>query len=417
METDRMNERLPQLRHWRALSAAARLGNLSAVSRALHLSQPAVTQAIAAIERHFTQPLLARTSRGVTVTPAGVIVATRVTRALEQLQIGIEESLRGVKPALAEPLRALTSAQVEAVLETVEHGGFGRAARASGVARTTIHRAARQLERSLGIPLFETTSHGVRPTREAERLARRAQLAATEWQQAVAEVAALAGDERGMTVIGAMPLARSVIVPAAVLKFAATHPHHRVAILDGPYDSMLEALRRGRADLLVGAVRSTVAEDVVQEPLFDDPLAIIVRAGHPLAKHSGRAPSRAILARLAWIAPRAESPLHAHFRELFPAGTAFAVEPIECNSLVAARALLLGSDRAMLLSAHQVQYELAAGELLALPHPAGRVVRKIGMTSRRDWRPTAAQEALVAMLRDHARVVAGRAGSPSGVGA
>ncbi len=411
-----MNERLPQLRHWRVLSAAARLGSLSAVSRALHLSQPAVTQAIAALERQFATPLFVRTSRGVTATAAGTIVATRLTRALEQLQIGIEEALRGAKPTLSDPLRALTSAQVDALLATVEHGGFGRAARASGVARTTMHRAARQLERALGVPLFETTSHGVRPTREAERLARRVQLAATEWLQAAAEVAALAGDERGTTVIGAMPLARSVLVPAAVLEFATTHPHHRVAILDGPYDSMLEALRRGRADLLVGAVRSAVGEDVVQEPLFDDPLAIIVRAGHPLAKRPQRAPTRAMLARLAWIAPRAESPLHAHFRDLFPVGTAFAVEPIECNSLVAARALLLGSDRAMLLSAHQVQYELAAGELIALPHPAGRVVRKIGMTWRRDWRPTAAQAALVATLRAHARVVAERNGRREGVG-
>jgi DNA-binding transcriptional LysR family regulator len=398
-----MSERLPQLRHWRVLRAVAQGGSVSAASRALHVSQPAVTQAIAVLERQFGLPLFVRTSRGVTPTQAGAIVVARIGRALEQLEIGIEEALRGVRAPLADPLRAFTSAQAEALLDTVEYGAFGRAARAGGVARTTIHRAARQLERTLGLPLFESTSHGVRPTREAERIARRVRLAATEWLQANAEVAALAGNERGSTVIGAMPLARSVLVPTAVLEFAAQYPRHRVAILDGPYDSMLEALRRGRADWLVGALRTTVSDDLIQEHLFDDPLAIIVRAGHPLLKRPGRSVSRAALARLAWVAPRAESPLHVHFVELLADDMSADIEPIECNSWVAARALLLGSDRAMLLSAHQAQYELAAGQLVAVPHPAGQVVRKIGVTWRRDWRPTTTQAALVSILREHAR--------------
>jgi hypothetical protein len=82
--------------------------------------------------------------------------------------------------------------------------------------------------------------------------------------------------------------------------------------------------------------------------------------------------------------------------------------PIECNSLVAARALLLRSDRAMLLSAQQAHHELSAGELIALPHPAGRVVREIGLTVRRDWRPTAAQAELLETLRVVARLGSAR---------
>ena len=54
--------------------------------------------------------------------------------------------------------------------------------------------------------------------------------------------------------------------------------------------------------------------------------------------------------------------------------------PLECNSLAAARAFLLESDRIMLLSAHQIHYEMQAGLLVALPHPAGKVVRPIGLT-------------------------------------
>jgi hypothetical protein len=57
----------------------------------------------------------------------------------------------------------------------------------------------------------------------------------------------------------------------------------------------------------------------------------------------------------------------------------------------------------MLLSAHQVHHELAAGQLAALPHPDGRVVRAIGLTTRAGWQPTNAQQELLAELRRQAQ--------------
>jgi LysR family transcriptional regulator, regulator for genes of the gallate degradation pathway len=136
----------------------------------------------------------------------------------------------------------------------------------------------------------------------------------------------------------------------------------------------------------------------VEEPLFDDPLAIVVRAGHPLAER--RRPTVAALHRYPWIAARRGSPLRRQFDELFTrAGATPPGGLIECNSLVAARALLLGSDRAMLLSEHQIEQDREAGLLTALPHPAGRVVRHIGLTLRRNWQPTGTQRVLLQLLR------------------
>ena len=53
----------------------------------------------------------------------------------------------------------------------------------------------------------------------------------------------------------------------------------------------------------------------------------------------------------------------------------------------------------MLLSAHQIHYEMQAGLLVALPHPAGKVVRPIGLTLRRNWNPTNTQRRLLEILR------------------
>lgn len=403
---------LPNLRHLRLFSVVGRQGRLAAAARELHLTQPAATQAIHGLEQYFGAGLLLRGSAGVRLTAAGLQCLARIERALGQLREGAAEAARSAAGA-ARLERAMTATQLQALAEVVEQGGFAPAARSSGRSRPALHRAARQLERNAGLTLFELTSYGVQPTREAGRLARRARLALAELEQARAEVAA-AGAAAGRTVIGAMPLARTALVPDAVLSFLAGEPGHAISILDGPYESLLAALRGGTAEFLVGALRQpSPGADLLQEHLFDDPLAIVVRSGHPLA--GARRLRARDLAGFPWIAPRAGSPLRQQFQALFARGQPPRPPPIECNSLVAARGLLLGSDRMLLLSAHQVLHELRSGLLVALPHPQGRVTRPIGLTLRRDWRPTAVQARLLESLRAQARALAG--GLPSAGGA
>jgi DNA-binding transcriptional LysR family regulator len=395
-----MHEPLPNLRHLAAFQAAAERGSLSAAAALVHMTQPAVSQAIASLERNIGAELLERSSAGAAPSGAGRLCAARIERVLERLRVGIAELASGAQAA-GRAGRGITATQLQALVAVSDAGGFGPAAKAHGVTRATFHRALRQLELAVGMPLLETTSHGLRPTREAERFAVEVRLAAAEFAQARAEIAALAGTDRGGSVIGAMPLARSSLVPSAVLSFSTRWPAHSVALLDGSYESLLQALRLGRADVLVGALREAVPREVIQEHLFDDPLAIVVRARHPLAAGgTDRVPKLQALRRYAWIAPRAGSPLRRHYDALITAvGAGLGTAAIECNSLVAARAMLLASDRIMLLSAHQVQQELAAGQLALLPHPLGMATRAIGLTLRRGWVPTPAQRDLLDALR------------------
>ncbi|HXQ22908.1 MAG TPA: LysR family transcriptional regulator [Candidatus Acidoferrales bacterium] len=401
---------VPNLRYLRAFREIVRCGSVSAAARAIHLTQPAVTQIVAHLELSFATHLFERTSAGMLPTEAARLLLARVDRALAQLTDGLSEATRARDrdggPARADVLRAITVAQLVSLVAVVEAGSFGGAARWTGLARPSLHRAARSLENVIGIPLFEATSFGVRPTREAERLARRVQLAFAEIAQARAEIAALGGGSIGRTVIGAMPLARSLLVPRAVLEFSNTHPQHTISILDGPYENLLAALRKGFADMLIGALREPLpGPDIVQEHLFDDPLAVVVRAHHPLARRPP--PSIGELSSFRWVAPRPGTPLSQQFTELFTtAGIEVPPQQIECNSLAAARALLIGSDRVMLLSEHQIQQELASGLLVALPHPGGCVARRIGLTMRRDWRATPVQAVLLDILRQTARHLA-----------
>ena len=143
------------------------------------------------------------------------------------------EATRGAAAErIADAERLVRSTQLEALDAVVEHGNFSVAARARHLSQPSIHRSARELERLLGVPLFEKTSFGITPTRAAEELARRARLAFAEIEQARAEVHALSGGESGRTVIGAHAAGAQLSTAGGAARVhagtsAARRRHHR----------------------------------------------------------------------------------------------------------------------------------------------------------------------------------------------
>ena len=73
------------LRHLRALTSIARLGSISAAAEAINLTQPAITQALAKLEIQLGQLLFERHANGMTATPAALLLAPRIERALAHI--------------------------------------------------------------------------------------------------------------------------------------------------------------------------------------------------------------------------------------------------------------------------------------------------------------------------------------------
>lgn len=393
--------------HLHALRTLFAASTMSAASLELGLTQPSVSQAIRSLERRYGADLVLRSNGLFRATQEGRILADRAGRTLDILCEGLSETT-GLSPRQALQLvRAVSSSRLQALMTLVKVGGFAAAARAIGRSAPTLHRAARDLETALGAVLFETTSFGVRPTRLAEGLARYASLAFAEMRQARAEIDAANNKDSGRTVIGAMPFARSHMAPIAVEEFSRDYSGHRVSIVEGVYEDLVARLRHGEVDFLVGALREGLdAKDLKQTHLFFDHLSIVMRSGHPARKINRL--SRRVLLDYGWIAPRAGSPLRRHFDDLFAGGPAPA-SIIECNSVSASRVILTNSDRLMLLSDAQIEFEKAASVLATRPHPHGPIARSIGLTVRSNWRPTEIQAAL---MKHMSRVGAAERSSP-----
>ena len=71
-----------RIQHLRFLALLAQLGSLTACAKALHLSQPAVSNLLKDLEAAFGATLVERDARGGRLTPAGARVLTRVTHSL-----------------------------------------------------------------------------------------------------------------------------------------------------------------------------------------------------------------------------------------------------------------------------------------------------------------------------------------------
>jgi DNA-binding transcriptional LysR family regulator len=174
-------------------------------------------------------------------------------------------------------------------------------------------------------------------------------------------------------------------------------------VRDGAYPDLLRALRYGEIDILIGALRSPLpADDVEQEVLYTDKLSIAGRAGHPLA---GRRDIDArTLALFPWVTPSPNIPTRQQFDALFSAADVEApARLVESSSLILVRGLLAGSDRLTIISRHQISKELQDGVLTTLDFPLDGSEREIGITFRRGWSPTATQSLLIQMLREVCR--------------
>lgn len=382
------------LRHLRAIPLIARRGSMSAAAEGVSLSQPALTQGLAKIERLVDAVLFERRPDGMAPTPEGAVFVARVDAAFAQLAHATRGSVRGGR-GFARPEVLMTATQLRAFLALADAGSFVVAARSTGWSQPALHRAVRELEQLVATALVERRGRGVVLTAAGRRLARGVRLAAAEIGAAIAETRPDAG-EQGRLVVGAMPLSRARVLPAAIAAMIRAAPRATIDVVEGSWRELVDPLRDGVIDLMIGALRDETPVGLAQEPLFEDRLAVVARAGHPLA--SAAEPDRAALADYPWIVGSLDSPLRAHWHALFATDPPAA--PIECGSVMTIRGILLDSDCLTLLSPDQIAMEIDAGLLTLIGPPRDDMVRTIGITTREGWRPGALEARFLALLRE-----------------
>jgi DNA-binding transcriptional LysR family regulator len=122
------------------------------------------------------------------------------------------------------------------------HGGFGRAARASGRPKATLSRRVAELESSLGLRLFERGARELKLTQEGRALHERTGALLTELDETATAIASGSDRPRGRLRISAPLLFSQLAMGKLAAEFAARYPEVRLEVTteDRPVDMVEE---------------------------------------------------------------------------------------------------------------------------------------------------------------------------------
>lgn len=288
-------------------------------------------------------------------------------------------------------------------LEVAACAGFGRAAEGLHLSQPAVSRAIAELEEILGAHLFERGRGGAVLTAEGHAFRAHAGIAFTELQRGIDTLRGTDGG--GELVVGALPTVAARIMPQAVRQAKAAGLAATIAIEAGPNGWLLDQLKQGRLDLVVGRLAEPqVMMGLAFEHLYSEPIVFAARPGHPAA--TGRPVGLAEIVHHCLIMPGRGSIIRPEIDRLFILqGVAAPSELIETVDASFSRAYVRASDAVWVISHGVVADDLAEGTLVRLQLAASVSGGPVGLTTRAGHPPSPAAELLVRAVRAVARAL------------
>ena len=369
-----------------------RLKSVRRASDACNLSQPAVTQSLAKLEKIIGIQLVQRHASGSYLNPVGEQFHARVARFSVQFEEALRRFCIDSEPR-AVAARLLRS-QVRALIAIVEAGSFQAAAAHLGLSTATLQRGVRDLELNLRKPLFYRTASGLIALPETIELGRRMKLCLQEIEWGVRELREGQNAGPARIVIGAMPLGGNYLLASVLDQFLAIEPRVEVVIRTESAQEMLRSLRTGDVDFVVGLIPADPQSDIESLPLARTPFSVVAREEHPLVC-AGRV-TRTDLAAYDWLVGGPGSRRRAAFDRIF-AGIPGPRAQIATSAVPVIRQMLLSSDRLTLMTSYEMRFE--GRGLATVPFGPLEDRPMIGATMRADWMPTRHHAVMIELLK------------------
>jgi len=290
--------------------------------------------------------------------------------------------------------------QLRHFIAVLEHGSLGDAARILDMSQPALTKSIQALERSLGAPLFDRSSHGMKPTSFAQSLELRARVIAAEAGRAREDFDQLSGSKRGLIKIGSTPGASLSILPKALARFTRTHPHVEISVTETLAHELVRRVQTGEIEFaLVGVAAASGDDSLGTEVLLPGQRAVVVAAAHhPLAAH--RQLALKDIWQGPWLLQRTPDVLRRELTGFFQrAGLPPPIAAIEHDSAVLAKRLLIEGRFLAYVSELYVRDEIAARRLRILPVEGIERVWDVGFVFRRESPMTPAATKLVESIR------------------
>ena len=232
------------------------------------------------------------------------------------------------------------------------HGGFGRAARATGRPKATLSRRVAELEASLGLRLLERGAHMLKLTQEGRALYERTGALLTELEETVGAIASGGDTPCGRLRISAPMLFSQIAMGKLAAGFALAYPEVRLEVTTE--DRAVDMVEEG-VDLVI-RVNPDPDESLVGRIFLRDRLVVV--ASPALARPSAEAVVPAVV--------RGAADRAATWTVRTPTGNdSIAIDPVlGLSSLVMVRDAVRAGVGAGRLPLSLVGHDLADGTLV-----------------------------------------------------
>ncbi|MFJ4056491.1 LysR substrate-binding domain-containing protein [Pseudomonas sp. NPDC089743] len=298
--------------------------------------------------------------------------------------------------------RRLRPRHLQLLVTLAETGNLSDTARQAYTTQPGLSKFLKDLEEDAGTLLFERHARGLRPTTEGTLLVNHARRILSEMERAQSNLDALREGNTHSVAIGTSPAAAPSLVPDAILYFLKRHPKAQISLHESTMDVLLERLRLGHLDVVVGRIDNyQPSHDLNSEMLFREPMQVVGRQGHPLLQRQGLAWSD--LYEYEWLLWPPGSPIR---NRLDAALTNAGLKPLPCrvesSSLMANLWLMQNSDMLSAVSGRVAEHFHARGLVRRLDFEL-EAEGAIGMCWRDESHPDTAVLDLLDSLREAAQ--------------
>jgi LysR family hydrogen peroxide-inducible transcriptional activator len=176
-----------------------------------------------------------------------------------------------------------TFQQLRYLVAIADAGTFGAAADEEFVTQPAISAQIKELERKLGVTLFERSSRGVFMTMQGSEVVERARVILRDMKDLVGSTHYEGDHLRGRIGLGVIPTLAPYVLPNVVRFIMSTHPKAELHIHELQTIHLLDSLRRGVIDLGLLAL-PVGSEEFTTESIGLDSFVLAMSESHPLAK-------------------------------------------------------------------------------------------------------------------------------------
>ncbi|MGE6783728.1 LysR family transcriptional regulator [Ensifer adhaerens] len=177
----------------------------------------------------------------------------------------------------------ITLRQLRAFIAVAELGQFNIAARNLHLTQSAVSILIRDLEREIGVRLFDRHTRMVSLTLVGQEFLPQARKILKDLELAVGDVRDNATLKRGQVTIAAAIVLAATVVPPIIARFLNKYPEISVNIRDMPEEQITPALKRHEVDIAIGTL-SEEDPEIAATRLLSDKLMLVCREDHRFAK-------------------------------------------------------------------------------------------------------------------------------------